>query len=54
MMNLTLPAIVTIADRRDLTTLLVAHLILVAPEEQVDLEDPVVILLTMAMMMPAS
>ena len=60
MTNLTLPAIVTIADRRALTALLVAHLIPVALEDQADLEDPaapvdlVVILLTMAMMMPAS
>ena len=60
MMNLTLPAIATIANCRALTALLVAHLILVAPEDQVDLGDPValadlvVILLTLAMMMPAS
>ena len=57
MTNLTLPAIITITDRRALTALLVAHLILVAPEDQVDLEDPVdqgVIPLTLAMMMPTS
>ena len=37
MTNLTLPAIITIADRRALTALLVAHLIPVAPEDQTDL-----------------
>ena len=60
MTNLTPPAIVTIAYHRDLTALLVAHLILVAPEDQADLEDLaapvdlVVIPLTVAMMMPTS
>ena len=50
-MNLTLPAIVTITNRRALTALLVAHLTLVALEDQADL---VVILLTVAMMTPVS